>query len=159
MICTHTTLTSHSEEETRKIARMLIKDLSLPAVLALHGDLGSGKTAFVQGLADALGITEPVTSPTFTLVNEYCGKTHLYHIDVYRLAKPEDALFIGIEDYFLKKGLVAIEWAERAGDLVPENALHVTFKALPASDHRRITISRGETGQTNPSSQSSGGLN
>jgi tRNA threonylcarbamoyladenosine biosynthesis protein TsaE len=133
-------IVSHSPEETRQIARDLIREHSGRLVLALHGDLGSGKTCFVQGLAAALGVRRAVTSPTFTIINEYKGPRPLYHVDLYRLNSPDEALGIGFEDYMETDGVTAVEWAERAGDLIPENAIHVYFQAMEGSNVRSIRI-------------------
>ena len=110
-------------------------------VMALHGDLGGGKTCFVRGLARALGINQAVTSPTFTIVNEYRGRRPLYHIDLYRLNGSEEVLSLGFEEYLEANGVIAVEWAERAEGLIPADAIHIHFEALPDPDHRRITVS------------------
>ena len=133
-------IVSHSPEETWQIARTLIQEHPGRIVLALHGDLGSGKTCFVQGLAAALGIRRAITSPTFTVINEYKGPRPLCHIDLYRLNSPDEALGIGFEDYLETDGVTAVEWAERAGDLIPEDAIHVYFQAMEGSNERSIRI-------------------
>jgi tRNA threonylcarbamoyladenosine biosynthesis protein TsaE len=115
-------------------------DKEINTVLALHGNLGSGKTCFVQGLAMAMGISQAVTSPTFTIVNEYKGRLPLYHIDLYRLQNAEEAMGFGFEEYLEATGITAVEWAERAGDLIPETAIHINFETLPEADTRKITI-------------------
>jgi tRNA threonylcarbamoyladenosine biosynthesis protein TsaE len=135
-----TTVESHSVADTHKLARHLLKQLPDRAVLALHGDLGSGKTCFVQGLAAALGIDRPVTSPTFTLVHEYQGARPLVHVDLYRIRDSGDAFNIGIEEYFDTDGIAAIEWAERAEDIFPPHTIHLHFEALADLHARRITI-------------------
>ena len=134
------TLISHSPEETQALAARIVAGLPGRAVLALHGDLGSGKTCFVQGVARALGIRRAITSPTFTIINEYAGARRLHHIDLYRLPGPDDALHLGFEDYMHAEGLTVVEWAERAGDLVPPDAVHLHFEALPDPTERRIRI-------------------
>jgi len=126
--------------ETRAAARRVAGLLAPRAVLALHGDLGSGKTCFVQGLAEALGVSAAVTSPTFTLIHEYPGPVPLYHIDLYRMDTPEQALGIGLEDYFESEGVTVIEWAERAGDLIPDCAWHLYFEVLSGRNRRRIRV-------------------
>jgi tRNA threonylcarbamoyladenosine biosynthesis protein TsaE len=128
--------------ETRAAARRLAGALAPRAVLALHGDLGSGKTCFVQGLAEALGVDAAVTSPTFTLIHEYPGAVPLYHIDLYRMDTPDQALGIGLEEYFESEGITVIEWAERAGDLIPDHAWHLYFEVLPGRNRRRIRVVR-----------------
>jgi len=134
------TVESHSVGDTHKLARHLLKQVPGRLVLALQGDLGSGKTCFVQGLAAALGIDRPVTSPTFTLVHEYKGIRPLVHVDLYRLRDSLDALMLGMDDYFDSEGVTAVEWAERAEDIFPADTLHLSFEILPDSRARRITI-------------------
>jgi len=131
---------SNSVKDTYKLARHLLKQLPGPRVLALHGNLGSGKTCFVQGLAVALGVDRPVTSPTFTLVHEYHGNRPLVHVDLYRLRDSLDALMLGLEEYFESDGITAIEWAERAEDIFPPQTIHICFETMAASHSRRITI-------------------
>lgn len=131
---------SNSVKDTHKLARHMLKQLPGPQVLALHGDLGSGKTCFVQGLALALGVDRPVTSPTFTLVHEYPGLRPLVHVDLYRLRDSLDALMLGLEEYFDSAGITAIEWAERAEDIFPPRTIHIFFETLDGSHARRITI-------------------
>ena len=140
------TLLSRGPEETLEIARQLAATLPRRAVIALHGELGSGKTCFVQGLALALGITQAVTSPTFTIVNEYRGgERPLYHIDLYRLSHPDQVLSLGFDEYLEADGITVIEWAERAGDLLPPDTLHIDFTALELPDQRRLVIRRPQT--------------
>ena len=120
---------THSPEETWELAAELADGLGPGTVIALHGDLGAGKTCFIQGYAAALGIAEPVTSPTYTLIGEYEGRLPLHHIDLYRLSGPEEALGLGLEEYFDANGITAIEWAERAESLLPPDLLHIQIKA------------------------------
>ena len=134
------TVTSTSPAATRRLAADLLAEFADCRVFALHGDLGSGKTCFVQGLAEALGITAAITSPTFTLVNEYPAARPLYHIDLYRLGGPDEALAIGLEDYLETDAITAVEWAERAEDLIPTDTIHLHFESVDAPDERRITI-------------------
>lgn len=136
-------LVSRSVAETHAFAADLLSDLGAGGVLALHGDLGAGKTCFVQGLARALGVTEPVTSPTFTLVNEYACEPPLYHIDLYRVGSPEEALGFGLDEYMHGRGIVAIEWAERAGDLIPDDALHLVFRVGALPGERSLSLWKG----------------
>jgi tRNA threonylcarbamoyladenosine biosynthesis protein TsaE len=128
-------------EATQARAQDLAQTLTAPMVIALYGDLGAGKTLFTQALARALGVTDPVTSPTFTLINEYDlpdgGK--LFHVDVYRLhnALPE-AIALGLEELF-DEGIVVIEWADRITPILPDDRIDVHFEYV--GDHqRRITI-------------------
>ena len=122
------TVVTRSPAETRRLAADLLPRLAPGAVLALHGDLGTGKTCFAQGLAAALGVTQPVNSPTFTLIREYAGTQPIYHVDLYRLRGAEDALGLGLEEYFNGRGITVIEWAERAAGLLPPGAWHITFR-------------------------------
>lgn len=131
---------SNSVESTWDIAERITKELSPGSLLALHGDLGSGKTCFVTGVARALAINEPITSPTFTIINEYYGSQPLYHMDLYRISDPDELFSLGLESYFTGNGITVVEWSERAGDLLPENTVHITFEVLDAPDTRRITI-------------------
>ncbi len=131
---------SKSVKDTHKLARHLLKQLPGSRILALHGNLGSGKTCFVQGLAAALEIGRPVTSPTFTLVHEYQGTRPLVHVDLYRLRDSLDALMLGLEEYFESDGITAIEWAERAKDIFPPQTIHISFETMAESSSRRITV-------------------
>ncbi len=140
---------SHSPEETRRIASSLVTRAGGKAVFALHGELGSGKTCFVQGLAMALGVKRAVTSPTFTIISEYKGARPLYHIDLFRLHTPDEAVAIGFEDYMEAEAVTAVEWAERAGDLIPADAIHVYFENKKNAEERliRVTGSRRRSKQ------------
>lgn len=135
--------TTKGPQETWELAADILADLSLNSVLALHGELGSGKTCFVQGLAQAMGIEEPVNSPTYTLINEYRGKRALYHMDLYRLRDSLEAWETGLEEYFDNDGITAIEWAERADDLLPERTLHLVFKNGSSPETRQISLYGG----------------
>ena len=131
-----------SVEETWALARRLAEELKPGDVLCLEGDLGAGKTTFVQGLAAALGVSGRVTSPTFCLVQEHSSPDGhlLVHMDLYRLSSEDDVLAIGWEDFLSRGAVLAVEWPERAGTLVPANARHVSFARLGQEDSRRITI-------------------
>ncbi len=127
-------------EETWALAAEFAKELKSGDVVCLEGDLGAGKTTFTQGLARAMGVPGRVTSPTFCIVQEH-GK--LVHMDLYRLGGEADVLDLGWEDYLAQGAILVVEWPERAGRLVPENAWHVAFRHLPDSaDAREIAISR-----------------
>ncbi len=104
------TITSDSVENTWAIAERLTPDLLPGTLLALHGDLGSGKTCFVTGVAHALGITDPITSPTFTMINEYEGSRRLCHMDLYRISSPDELFSLGLEDYFDGSDITIVEW-------------------------------------------------
>jgi tRNA threonylcarbamoyladenosine biosynthesis protein TsaE len=129
-----------SPAQTRDVARRLVEALPPCAVIALYGDLGSGKTCFTQGLAQALGVERLVTSPTFVVVNEYSGRRRLYHMDLYRMRDPDEILALGFADYLEPDGITAIEWAERAGDLIPASAVRVFLSAGSAARRRTIRI-------------------
>ena len=130
---------THSPEETEKIGEALAKKLQPGTILAYRGDLGAGKTAFTRGLARGLGCKELVTSPTYTIVNEYLGgRLPLFHFDMYRLASSDDLWDIGWEDYLERGGVCAVEWSENVADAM-EDALTVTIEKLGETT-RRITI-------------------
>lgn len=137
-------ITSHNADETRRAAEALKPRLKPGVVLALHGDLGAGKTRFVQGLADALGCNAPVTSPTFTLLHEYAGEIPLYHADLYRLDSESEIQRAGITEYIEGDGVLAIEWAERAESLLPPATIHIWLKAGEHPDEREIIIEAPE---------------
>lgn len=133
---------TNSPEETWALAAELADELGAGTVMALHGDLGAGKTCFVQGLAVALGIDEPITSPTYTLIGEYEGRLPLHHIDLYRLSGPAEVLGLGLEEYFDARGITAIEWAERADGLLPPDLLHIQINADDQTQVRTFRIYR-----------------
>ena len=133
---------TNSPEETWALAAELADELGPGNVIALHGDLGAGKTCFIQGYAAALGIDEPITSPTYTLIGEYEGRLPLHHIDLYRLSGPVEALGLGLEEYFDVDGITAIEWAERAEGLLPPDLLHVQINVDDATGARTFRIFR-----------------
>ena len=131
---------THSLEETLRFGERLGRELQRGDVVALSGELGAGKTALVKGIARGLGITQEVTSPTFTLVHEYSGgRLPLYHIDLYRLDGLEQALAIGIEEYLDGPGVTAIEWSEKIDSLVPARARRIRITAL-GENARRIEV-------------------
>jgi len=139
-------VTTRSAEETRALGARLVEALPGRAVLALHGELGSGKTCLVQGIARALGIRAVVNSPTYTLINEYHGSRPLVHIDLYRVSSPTEALNLGLDEYFERDGITAIEWAERVADLLPAHTLHVHLTTGDRPDTRLVRLQG-----TNPS--------
>jgi tRNA threonylcarbamoyladenosine biosynthesis protein TsaE len=114
-----------SPEETMAWAARWATALRPGTVIALHGDLGAGKTCFVRGLATGLGTTGHPHSPTFTLINEYPGPVPLYHLDLYRLAGEEEAWDLGIDQYLPGDGITAIEWADRIARILPPGTVHV----------------------------------
>jgi tRNA threonylcarbamoyladenosine biosynthesis protein TsaE len=137
---TNETVITDSVDATQALAKRLASTLRPGSILALHGDLGSGKTCFVTGVARALEIPDAITSPTFTMINEYSGVLPLCHMDLYRITDPDELFTLGLDDYFDADGVTVIEWAERAGDLLPETTIHIIFEVLDALDARRITI-------------------
>ena len=131
---------SHSELETEGLAAKLVGTLRPGDVLILTGELGSGKTAFTRGLAKALKIDEDnVTSPSFTLVNEYPADPPVYHFDLYRLGDPGELHEIGWEEYLSRNGIVVVEWGERMEHLLEEQYYRITFKVVGETD-RQIEI-------------------
>jgi tRNA threonylcarbamoyladenosine biosynthesis protein TsaE len=126
-----------SPEETRKIAEELVKSITSPVCIALFGELGAGKTVFVKGLAKGLGVEDVIKSPTFVLMCSYSGRMDLHHIDLYRIKKEEE--FLPFEETLMNDGITAIEWAERAGELLPEKRIDVKFKIL-TENNREIII-------------------
>ena len=134
---------SFCAEDTYEIGKKIGQEAVPGQVICLYGNLGVGKTVFTKGLADGLGITEPIQSPTFTIVREYEeGRLPFYHFDVYRIGDIEEMEEIGYDDYFFGNGVCMIEWAELIEELIPENSIHVTIeKDLERGfDYRRITI-------------------
>ena len=134
---------SFSAEETYELGKKLGSEANPGDVLTLIGDLGVGKTVFTQGFADGLGITEPISSPTFTIVQVYEeGRLPFYHFDVYRIADPEEMDEIGYEDYFFGKGVCLIEWASLIEELIPEHATEIRIEKVleKGFDYRKITI-------------------
>jgi len=130
-----------SAAETRGLGGRLAEKLTPGAVIAFSGDLGAGKTAFTSGLAAGLGIAERVTSPTFTIVNEYeGGRLPLFHFDLYRLNSSEELFDIGWEDYLARNGVCAVEWSERAEDLLEEDTIRVHIARGETDDERVIRI-------------------
>ena len=137
------TYTTHSPAQTEALGAALGRVLMPGTVIAYRGDLGAGKTAFTRGLARGLGYAEPVTSPTYTIVNEYLGgRLPLFHFDMYRLRSSDDLWDIGWEDYLDRGGVCAVEWSENVEDAL-EDALTVTIEKL-GEESRRITIEGGE---------------
>ena len=130
---------TNSPEETEALGAALGKRLPAGTVIAYRGDLGAGKTAFTRGLARGLGCTEQVTSPTYTIVNEYLGgRLPLFHFDMYRLTSSDDLWDIGWEDYLDRNGICAVEWSENVADAM-EHPLNITIEKL-GEETRRITL-------------------
>lgn len=136
---------THAPEETEALGVRLAACLKPGDVIAYQGDLGAGKTAFTRGLAQGLGIAEPVTSPTYTIVNEYLsGSMPLFHFDMYRLESADDLFDIGWEDYLTRGGVCAVEWSENVEEAL-EGAIRVSIRRL-SDQEREITIEGGTNG-------------
>ena len=137
------TYITHSPVETETIGAALGKSIPAGTVIAYRGDLGAGKTAFTRGLARGLGYAEPVTSPTYTVCNEYLGgRLPLFHFDMYRLRCAEDLWDIGWDDYLDRNGVCAVEWSENVEDAL-EGAVSVTIEKT-GEESRKITIEGGD---------------
>jgi tRNA threonylcarbamoyladenosine biosynthesis protein TsaE len=133
------TFISNSAQETESFGRQFAGNVKPGDVLALAGELGSGKTQFVKGLAAAIGATTPATSPTFTLIHEYSGgQLPIYHFDFFRVEDRVAAERLGLDDYFFGDGVSVIEWADRFPDLIPENAYWISFETK-SETQRAIT--------------------
>ena len=133
-------ITSHSDNETIAIAQNIESEKFPNMVICLNGDLGSGKTMFTKGFAHAMGIDE-ITSPTFTIIKEYVGELPLYHMDVYRLEDSHED--IGIEEYFTKRGVCIIEWADLIEDILPKNRLDIKIKMVDEDTRQFIITPHG----------------
>ena len=132
---------THSREETEELGARLADALTAGAVVAFTGDLGAGKTAFVSGMARALGVTDRVTSPTFTIVNEFeGGRLPLFHFDMYRLGSADELFHIGWEDYLARGGVCAVEWSENVAEAIEDDAIRVSIVRGDGEDDRIITI-------------------
>jgi len=134
-------ITTHTSDETQKLGKTIGKWIEHPLVIGLSGDLGSGKTAFVQGLAEGLEVPDEyyITSPTFTLINQYPGRFPLFHIDLYRLDGISDLEDIGLDELLYDQAVIAIEWAEKLSPDLPAEHLAMTFK-ITDDDYRRISL-------------------
>ena len=134
---------TNSPSETEAVGQALAERLAPGTVLAYRGDLGAGKTAFTRGLARGLGATDMVTSPTYTIVNEYLsGRMPLFHFDMYRLGSADELFDIGWEDYLERGGVCAVEWSENVAEAL-EDPIVVLIEKL-GEDTRRITVTGGE---------------
>jgi len=134
------TVITCSAEETEQLGRDLAARVRHGTVLAFTGDLGAGKTTFTRGLARGLGITVPVTSPTYTIVNEYrTGRVPLIHFDMYRLGSPDELFEIGWEDYLAENAVIAVEWSEHVAAALPPETVHIQMEQTE-DGNRKITI-------------------
>ncbi|MCI8840569.1 MAG: tRNA (adenosine(37)-N6)-threonylcarbamoyltransferase complex ATPase subunit type 1 TsaE [Oscillospiraceae bacterium] len=132
---------THSREETVALGGRLADALKTGRVVAFTGDLGAGKTAFVSGMARALGVEERVTSPTFTIVNEYeGGRLPLFHFDMYRLGGADELFHIGWEDYLSRGGMCAVEWSENVAEAIEDGAVRVSIVRGDGDNDRIIAI-------------------
>lgn len=132
---------TNSEEETQQLGGRLAEQLKAGSVVAFTGDLGAGKTAFTRGMARGLGVDERVTSPTFTIVNEYeGGRLPLFHFDMYRLGSSEELFDIGWEDYLARGGVCAVEWSENIDDALEGDTIRVDIRRGENDSQRVIEI-------------------
>ncbi len=129
-------ITTNGELETIELAQNFESEKFPDMIICLNGELGSGKTMFVKGIANALGIQETITSPTFNIIKEYEGELPLYHLDVYRLDGETNG--IGIDEYFSKGGVVVIEWADTIKNILPEERLDIKFKVV--GENKRVLV-------------------
>ena len=134
---------SHSQLETEEVGRKLAEILPGGSVVAMYGDLGAGKTAFVRGMAKGMGLSRRVSSPTFTIVNEYLGERELIHFDMYRLSSADELFDIGWEDYLSRGAVCAVEWSENVQDAFFGDEIVVRIDKLNDTD-RKITIEGAE---------------
>lgn len=138
--------TTNSPEETTRLAAAFGRELSPGSVVALTGDLGAGKTAFVKAAAKALGVLEEITSPTYTIIAEYPGSPTFVHMDLYRLEEPEEVELLGVDEYLESEAITMIEWADRAPEaLPPDRTIWVTISFEPG-DRRTIEIREPQNG-------------
>ena len=133
---------SNSEAETEALGAKLAAELPAGAVVAMYGELGSGKTALVRGMARGMGLDCRVSSPTFTIVNEYSGERELFHFDMYRLGSADELFDIGWEDYLARGGVCAVEWSENVEDAFDGSEIRVVFEKISPTG-RKITIEGG----------------
>ena len=137
-------LISNSTEETMFFGEGLGRLLEPGAVVLFRGDLGAGKTHLAKGIARGLEVEDQITSPTFTLINEYQGRLPLYHMDFYRLGEPEEAMDLGVDEYFYGRGVTLIEWPERIAGFLPKEALGIDITALDGDSRKIKVTARGD---------------
>lgn len=138
-------LTSECEARTVELGRIVGERLEPGDAVLLIGELGAGKTRFVQGMVEGIGVQEPARSPTFVLVNEYEGRLRLLHSDLYRIASAAEVDDLGLSERLEEGDALAVEWADRALDALPSDALTVRFQMRAGSDVRRLTLTAGGT--------------
>jgi tRNA threonylcarbamoyladenosine biosynthesis protein TsaE len=136
------TVVSRSPEETEGAGERLGRTLGAGDVVALTGELGTGKTCFIQGLVRGLGVTRQATSPTFVLVNEYRGRMPVHHVDAYRTTRLTELMDLGLPELFDEGGVTVVEWADKLGPLLPRRTIHVHIAGL-GDEPRSISIRRG----------------
>lgn len=129
---------SNNPKDTEKLGYKLGKSLKSGDILCLLGDLGAGKTALTKAIAKGLGIDDYVTSPTFTIINEYNGRLPLYHFDVYRLTSIEELYDLGYEEYFYSNGITIIEWADKIEEILPEDTINIHINRTLNQNEREI---------------------
>jgi tRNA threonylcarbamoyladenosine biosynthesis protein TsaE len=137
---------TNSEQETEALGARFAEKLPGGTVVAMYGDLGAGKTAFVRGMARGMGLNCRVSSPTFPIVNEYLGDRDLIHFDMYRLSGADELFEIGWEDYLEEGAVAVVEWPERAGSLIPPDALHIEFRHAEGDESRSVRLNGGKFG-------------
>jgi len=141
-------ITTHSAEATKDTGFKLGRLLKPGDIVCLEGNLGVGKTLFVQGIALGLGVVDYVTSPTFNIIHEYNGRIPLYHMDVYRLNSVEEMEDLGYDEYFYGKGVVVIEWAEKIQQIIPEERLWIKGETIGENTRRFVFKPSGERYKT-----------
>jgi tRNA threonylcarbamoyladenosine biosynthesis protein TsaE len=134
-----------TEEKVREIAKRVAAEAKAGSVMALTGGLGAGKTVFAKAVAEALGVTETVTSPTFTLIKEYAsGRLPFYHFDVYRIEQPDETEMIGFQEYFFGRGVSVVEWADNIRAFIPGGALWIDIAFGGEPETRNVTVGSGD---------------
>ncbi len=135
----HVDVVTTSSDETRAIGERLGRHLGPGTVVALTGELGAGKTCFIQGLVRGLDVSRAATSPTFVLINEYRGRVPVHHVDLYRIDRPAEILDLGLPELFAEQAVTLVEWADKLGVLLPADAVRVHIDGL-GDEPRRIAI-------------------
>ncbi len=143
MVASTTEVVTRSPEETERVAERLGRRLVAAAVVALAGELGTGKTCFIRGLARGLAVTQVVSSPTFVLVNQYTGRLPVYHLDAYRTKSLTELLDLGLDEYLSGQGVTVIEWADKLRPLLPPDTIWVHISGL-GTEPRTISIQMPE---------------
>ena len=138
------TISTKNPEETKKLGKEVGKLAKPGDLLAFYGELGVGKTCFIQGISRELEVQDYVTSPSFTIINEYHGKIPIYHFDLFRLNNAEEILELGYEEYFYGEGLTVIEWAEKIEQLLPKEYLKIDIKFKDCYERTISFISQGD---------------